>query len=76
MGEERAGWRPDVLGAGFERRTLPLGEDDEGELVATLVRYAPSSPDVSEPGEGIAPPRSDSSRVLGADVLYVHGWSD
>jgi len=39
------GWRPDVLGPGFEQRTLPLGEDDEGELVATLVRYAPDVPE-------------------------------
>ncbi|GAB2468193.1 alpha/beta hydrolase [Xylanimonas ulmi] len=33
--EER--WEPDVL-PGFERLTLPLAPDDEGDVVATLVR--------------------------------------
>ena len=36
-----AEWRPDVLGPGFEQRTLALGDDDEGEAVATLVRHLP-----------------------------------
>ena len=31
-------WRPDILGEPFEQLTLPLGEDDEGPVVATLVR--------------------------------------
>ncbi|HIY85997.1 MAG TPA: alpha/beta hydrolase [Candidatus Yaniella excrementavium] len=31
-------WVPDVL-PGFSRRTLPLGEDSEGPVSATLVRY-------------------------------------
>lgn len=60
MGE----WHPDILGEGFEQQTLPLGSDDEGEVVATLVRAMP------HPG----------ARLFGAwrdlDVLYVHGWSD
>lgn len=60
MGE----WHPDILGEGFEQRTLPLRPDDEGEVVATLVRSRP------HPG----------ARLFGewrdADVLYVHGWSD
>jgi alpha-beta hydrolase superfamily lysophospholipase len=33
-----AGWVPDVLGAGWSARTLPLEPDDEGDVVATLVR--------------------------------------
>lgn len=37
-----AGWQPDVLGDGFEARTLPLPDDDEGEVVATLVRALPA----------------------------------
>lgn len=37
MGE----WHPDILGNGFEQQTLPLGTDDEGEVVATLVRAMP-----------------------------------
>ena len=32
---------PDVLGAGFEQLELPLGADDEGDVVATLVRHGP-----------------------------------
>ncbi len=36
-----ATWSADVLGDGFERRTLPLPDDAE----ATLVRYAPSTGD-------------------------------
>ncbi|WP_136518910.1 MULTISPECIES: alpha/beta hydrolase [Cellulomonas] len=34
-------WGPDLLGEGFEARLLPLADDDEGECVATLVRYRP-----------------------------------
>ena len=34
-------WRPDVLGPGFEQLTLPIVDDDEGEVVATLVRHRP-----------------------------------
>ncbi|MDO8106573.1 alpha/beta hydrolase [Isoptericola sp. b441] len=55
------GWVPDLLGAGFEAMTLPLEPDDEGEVVATLVRY---QPETSEP---VLPARV---------VLYLHGWND
>jgi alpha-beta hydrolase superfamily lysophospholipase len=66
MAEARSeSWRPDVLGASFEQLTLPLGSDEEGELVATLVRHRP--PFRLRLGRGAA---------SGADVLYVHGWSD
>lgn len=57
-------WERDVLGAPFEQRTLPLGEDSEGEVVATLVRLMPALPG------RLFGPLSD------VDVLYVHGWSD
>ncbi|MFD5598599.1 alpha/beta hydrolase [Leucobacter sp. NPDC058333] len=63
-------WAPDVLGDGFEAAELDLGADDEGPMVATLVRSLPTA-------------RSFFDRVLGrhrllenVDVLYVHGWSD
>jgi alpha-beta hydrolase superfamily lysophospholipase len=37
-------WYPDVLGQGFEATTLTLAPDEEGEVVATLVRApAPAS---------------------------------
>ncbi|NEN08035.1 alpha/beta hydrolase [Diaminobutyricibacter tongyongensis] len=58
-------WVPDVLGDHFERRTIPLESDSEGEVVATLVRYRPA------PRVRLAKPVAG-----GADVLYVHGWSD
>ena len=33
-------WQPDILGEGWAARTLDLMPDDEGEVVATLVRRA------------------------------------
>ncbi|WP_347757152.1 alpha/beta hydrolase [Agrococcus sp. ProA11] len=56
-------WRPDVLGEGFEQLTLPLGTDDEGPVVATLVRSLP-------------PWRLRPRPLHDVDVLYVHGWTD
>jgi len=61
-----AGWHEDVLGAPFERLELPLGEDDEGPVVATLVRRRWSPSDLLH----LRGP------LHGVDVLYVHGWSD
>jgi alpha-beta hydrolase superfamily lysophospholipase len=74
-------WQPDVLGDEFQQLTLPLEPDDEGEVVATLVRHATASvperatrrwrwPWEAEP-VSTAPPAAS-----GCDVLYVHGWSD
>ena len=65
-------WRPDVLGPGFEQLELPLGSDDEGEVVATLVRHRPERVRrFTWPWE-----RRPELAASGADVLYVHGWSD
>ncbi|MCP2265246.1 alpha/beta hydrolase [Promicromonospora thailandica] len=46
-------WEPDVL-PGFERRTLPLtADEDEAEVVATLVRrFRPAVPEATEPRRG------------------------
>jgi len=60
MGE----WHPDILGDGFEQLTLELGQDAEGDVVATLVRSRP------RPGARLFGELRDT------DVLYVHGWSD
>ncbi|WES64303.1 alpha/beta hydrolase [Microbacter sp. GSS18] len=57
-------WMPDILGDGFEQRTLDLGQDDQGPVVATLVRSVPSW------FASLGRPLAD------VDVLYVHGWSD
>ncbi len=63
-------WRPDVLGAGFEAAELDLGADDEGPLVATLVRSLPEPPRLLDRVLRRTPLLAD------VDVLYVHGWSD
>ncbi|GAA4485580.1 alpha/beta hydrolase [Microbacterium panaciterrae] len=64
-----AAWVPDVLGDEFQQLTLPLGSDDEGEIVATLVRALPHV--------GLGRRLFGDRRTLaGTDVLYVHGWSD
>ena len=54
-------WQQDVLGPDYRALTLPLADDDEGAVVATLVRHAPATP------EPLRPSRA---------VLYLHGWSD
>ncbi|MFK3678171.1 alpha/beta hydrolase [Microbacterium sp. NPDC090218] len=63
-------WIPDVLGDEFEQLTLDLGADDQGPVVATLVRALPVQPSWWD--------RARARRRLldGVDVLYVHGWSD
>lgn len=58
------GWIPDVLGAPFAQRTLDLGSDAEGPVVATLVR---------SPARGLP---ALTGPLRDVDVLYVHGWSD
>ena len=57
----RTRWADDVLGPDFQATTLPLADDEEGEVVATLVRYRPEEP------EPVRPARA---------VLYVHGFVD
>ncbi len=64
-----ADWVPDVLGEGFQQLTLPLGEDVEGEIVATVVRALPRPVPWWRPG-------GDRRPLADVDVLYVHGWSD
>lgn len=57
-----SGWTQDVLGAGWQQTTLDLGTDDEGPVVATLVRRARAEGD-DTPGARPA-------------VLYLHGFND
>lgn len=80
MAEEKdAEWRTDVLGLAFEQLTLPLGEDEEGEVVATLVRHRPELTNPSEKRRWRWPWERDEQPpgvASGTDVLYVHGWSD
>ena len=63
------GWVTDVLGAPFEQLTLGLEPDDQGDVVATLVRLLPKP----APLAGLLRDRRPFADV---DVLYVHGWSD
>ncbi|MFF0530052.1 alpha/beta hydrolase [Nocardia amikacinitolerans] len=55
-------WRPDVLGAGYEQRSIPLGPDPDGEgdISATLVRYLPDT----------------GAAATECAVIYVHGFTD
>lgn len=63
-------WTPDVLGDEFEQLTLDLGADDQGPVVATLVRALPAELGWWDRVRRRAP------QLDGVDVLYVHGWSD
>lgn len=63
---ESSGWQPDVLGEPFQQLTLALGDDDEGPVVATLVRSL-----AHHPWWRLRRPALED-----VDVLYVHGWSD
>ncbi|MFB8187957.1 alpha/beta hydrolase [Microbacterium sp. NPDC055988] len=63
-------WIPDVLGDEFQQLTLDLGSDEQGPVVATLVRALPAEPDLWKRIRGRWP------LLDGVDVLYVHGWSD
>lgn len=55
-------WVEDYL-PGFSRMTLPLGEDFEGKVCATLVRSDEA-------------PASTSTVGGAAPVLQIHGWTD
>ncbi|WP_235035992.1 alpha/beta hydrolase [Curtobacterium sp. 18060] len=68
-------WAPDVLGPDFEARSLPLEDDDEGPVTATLVRRTRTHR-LPRRWRTAIPWRSDHLPLGGADVLYVHGWSD
>lgn len=62
-------WAPDLLGHGHEARTIPLADDFEGEVVATVVRYSPALDDAFPTPLADMPPTRFA-------VLYLHGWSD
>ncbi len=65
-----ADWIADVLGDEFEQLTLELGSDDQGPVVATLVRALPADEPWWDRVRGRRP------LLDGVDVLYIHGWSD
>ncbi|WP_194949119.1 alpha/beta hydrolase [Actinomyces trachealis] len=62
------GWGPDLLGPGFQARTIELLPDDEDDgAVATLVRHLP----VEDPGALRGTPSTPTFVCL-----YLHGWND
>ena len=66
-------WGPDVLGEAFERLTLPLKPDSEGEVVATLVRYLPLPATVASADSASGRPRGFWQRLgFGARNVAVH----
>lgn len=73
-------WKPDVLGPGFECATLPLEDDAQGEVVATLVRTTRSRwsgwRGLSDSARGVASRFGGAPSLRDTDVLYVHGWVD
>lgn len=66
-------WQPDAL-PGWQARTLDLGADEDGPLVATLVRRAPSAAS-ARAGDDAREPADDPAGG-GPAVLYVHGYND
>ncbi|MFG6403831.1 MULTISPECIES: alpha/beta hydrolase [unclassified Microbacterium] len=81
------GWRPDILGEGFEQLTLPLPPDGASNEPAPSRpphhRHPESAPEPEAPDLVATLVRSIPSswqRLTGAwrdvDVLYIHGWSD
>ncbi|WP_324649451.1 alpha/beta hydrolase [Georgenia sp. H159] len=58
-------WGPDVLGDGFTAQTVELLPDEDGPVVATVVRYRPQDdPQMRDVGE---------PRYV---MLHLHGWND
>ena len=70
-------WEPDVL-PGFERLTLPLSPDeDEPEVVATLVRRAREAPhDPAEDRADDAAPRRGARRVGAENPQVARLWDE
>lgn len=77
-------WQTDsILGAPFQQRTLPLPDDADGPVSATLVRDR-RRPRTLEPGPAWESPSielvgdllPDTTPASGVDVLYIHGWTD
>jgi alpha-beta hydrolase superfamily lysophospholipase len=60
-------WVEDFLGPSFQFRPLSLAPDDEGDVVATLIRYA---------AKAAADTSDNNDRPDVQVVLYLHGWAD
>lgn len=79
-------WHPDVLGNGFEQCELALGTDEEGAVVATLIRYRPTAQvtprrrfTLGRILELLRQARADRTSMpepAPHAMVYVHGWND
>ena len=69
-------WGPDILGPDFQSATLNLGPDPDGEgdVVTTLVRYAPGSA-AGSTDSGPADSSSPSATSRPA-LVWLHGMTD
>ncbi|GAA1995276.1 alpha/beta hydrolase [Nakamurella flavida] len=65
------GWVPDLLGDGYEARTIPLPDDAEGPVVTTVVRSRAVHPAGAAPADS-----ADTAASAHTAVLYVHGLND
>jgi alpha-beta hydrolase superfamily lysophospholipase len=68
---ETCPWAEDFLGPSFESRPLSLMPDDEGAVVATLIRSAAVAASVTADV-----PRGANHQAKVQVVLYLHGWAD
>ncbi|MDT3767041.1 alpha/beta hydrolase [Gleimia hominis] len=70
----RAGvWTPDILGDGFEAMALQLLPDEEGEVVATLVRHTPAADPVMR---ALNPGLHDAGSQAGPGLRDAHAQAD
>ena len=65
-------WKPDSVLEGYQQATVHLGEDAEGEIVATFVRKDPSKLTLQERRRRW----HFSVRGHRLAIMYVHGWND
>lgn len=65
-------WKPDSVLEGYQQATVHLGEDAEGEIVATFVRKDPSKLILQERWRRW----HFSVRGHRLAIMYVHGWND
>lgn len=54
------GWRPDILGDGYEMRTVTQPDDYSGKVISTIIRK-------------LCP---DTTLTIHRGILYVHGFND
>lgn len=66
------GWIPDRVMAGYQQAAVHLGADDEGEIIATLIRKDPRALTVAQRF------KRRFLALLGRRpaIMYVHGWND